>query len=266
MISTSGLGHKIDDSVILNDISLDIAKGGITALIGPNGAGKSTLLHLISALMPVQSGTVQIDGRDLGKTPRRDLARSLAILTQSSGITSRLTVRDLVAFGRWPHSHGRLTAADDTAIAQALNLFELDDLAHRYIDELSGGQRQRAQVAMAYAQETDWLLLDEPLNNLDPRHAQTLMSRLFDLSRPGAKMRSVVIVIHEVNYAAAWADRVVAMKDGKLVHQGLTREVLTSERLSALYDTPIRVAEVEGRPFVLHHRNEASVHRLSRSA
>ncbi|MEQ3624227.1 MAG: ATP-binding cassette domain-containing protein [Celeribacter sp.] len=254
MIEITGLNHVIGDAPVLHDINLSVPGGGITALIGPNGAGKSTLLHLIAGLEQRRHGRMRIDGAPAETLSRRDFACKLAILTQDTGVASRLTVADLVAFGRWPHCRGRMQGEDHTAVARALEMFDLTELSHRYIDELSGGQRQRAHVAMAYAQETDWLLLDEPLNNLDPRHAQALMARLHRMSRPGPDQRSVVIVIHEVNYAAAWADHVIAMKHGRVQTEGPAETVLTSAALSALYETPIRVTELDGRPVVLHHR------------
>lgn len=256
MIEITGLNHVIGDMPILRDIDLTLPRGGITALIGPNGAGKSTLLHLIAGLEPRRHGALRIDGTSAETLSRRDFACKLAILTQDTGVASRLTVADLVAFGRWPHCRGRMRDTDHAAVARALEMFDLTDLSRRYVDELSGGQRQRAHVAMAYAQETDWLLLDEPLNNLDPRHAQALMARLYRMSRPGPDQRSIVIVIHEVNYAAAWADHVVALKHGMVQAEGAPASVLTGEALSALYETPIRVAQVDGRPVVLHHRAE----------
>lgn len=252
MIEISGLSHAIGGAPILSDIDLTLPRGGITALIGPNGAGKSTLLHLIARLMPVQRGRIVIDGADLAATDTRALARRIAILPQNSGVPARLTVRDLVAFGRWPHHRGRPGPADEAAVAAALDAFGLGPLAARFLDELSGGQQQRAHVAMAHAQETDWLLLDEPLNNLDPRHARDLMARLHALSRGGG--RSVVVVIHEVNYAAAWADHLVALKDGRVLAAGAREGLLTAGLMADLYDMEAAVGDIGGRQVVLHHR------------
>ncbi|MBD9526579.1 ABC transporter ATP-binding protein [Paracoccus sp. PAR01] len=251
MIRISGLSHRIGKSAILHDISADLPKGKLTALIGPNGAGKSTLLRLIGRLEPLQSGSVTLDGEDLSRTPTDQLALRMAVLGQQTAIASRLRLRELVGFGRWPHHKGRPRPRDLEVVNQALAAFSLDDLADRFIDEISGGQAQRAYLAMTVAQETDWLLLDEPLNNLDMAHARSLMARLGELVRVGGK--SVVTVIHEVNYAAAWADHVVAMKQGRIVAQGSPYEVLTSETLSMLYDTPVGVGSHRGRPLVLHH-------------
>lgn len=254
MIRITGLNHRIGGAAILNGVDAVIPKGGITALIGPNGAGKSTLLHLIARLLPLQSGRIQVDGIDLARADTADLARRVAILPQNTGIPARLTVADLVAFGRWPHHRGRPGADDRRVIEEAISTFGLAPLAGRYMDELSGGQQQRAHVAMAHAQQTDWLLLDEPLNNLDPHHARDLMARLHAMSRPGPGTRSVVIVVHEVNYAAAWADHIVAMKDGRIVTAGKRETVMTEALMAQLYDIASPVLQMGERQVVLHHR------------
>lgn len=251
MIQLSGVCHQVGSTPILKSITTDLPRGKLTALIGPNGAGKSTLLRLIGRLEPLQSGAIRIDDLDLTQTPSADLARRMAVLGQQTQIASRLRLCDLVAFGRWPHHHGRPRAQDRAIVAEALETFGLTDLSARFLDEVSGGQAQRAYLAMTFAQDTDWLLLDEPLNNLDMSHARILMSRLSQLVQQSGK--SVVVVVHEVNYAAAWADHVVALKEGRVAATGTPSQVLTSETLSALYDTEVEVTEHRGRPLVLHH-------------
>ena len=252
MIDISGVTYAIGKAQTLKDVSLRIPRGMITALIGPNGAGKSSLLNLVSGQEPLQAGAVSVDGLQIGHTPSRDLALKMAVVAQHVGVASRLRIRDLIGFGRWPHNQGRPTEADRTMIAQAMTRFDLDALADRFLDEVSGGQRQRAFVAMAYAQDTDWLLLDEPLNNLDLRHASRLMAELHRLTKEQDK--SIVIVLHDLNYAMAWADHVVAMKDGALVFAGATQEVATAQSLSALYETDVRLVQTEYEVFVAHHR------------
>lgn len=250
MIQITGLSHDIGHQPILRDISLQLPKGGLTALIGPNGAGKSTLLRLMGRLEPLHTGQISIDGLDLRQTPTEELARHVAILGQQTQIASRLRLRELVGFGRWPHHHGRPRPQDADAVEAAMAAFDLIALADRFLDELSGGQAQRAYLAMTFAQDTEWLLLDEPLNNLDMSHGRGLMARLSGLVGDG---RSVVMVLHDVNYAAAWASHVVALKDGRIHAQGTPRQVLSGEILSTLYDTQIEVAQHKGRPLVLHH-------------
>nr|WP_303623810.1 ATP-binding cassette domain-containing protein [Shimia sp. CNT1-13L.2] len=238
----------------MKDINLDIPRAGATAIIGPNGAGKSTLLNLVARLQPLQTGSISIDGQDVGKTPTAQIAKALAIVSQQNFVASRLRVRDLVGFGRWPHHRGRMGPEDHEAVDQALAAFDLLSFQSRFLDELSGGQQQRAFVAMGFAQGTDWLLLDEPLNNLDMFHARALMKRVHGVSRSGAAGgRQVLMVVHEINYVAAWADHVVALREGEVALQGAPEEILTSAALSGLYEMDIQVSEHQGRPLVLHH-------------
>lgn len=250
MIEVSDVSCHLQGAQILAPATLTIPSGKITALIGPNGAGKSTLLRLIGRIAPLQTGKIVVDGLDLAQTPSDKLARQMAFLGQSTTLASRLRVRELVAFGRWPHCHGRPGPTDHAAVDAALAEFALTDLASRFMDELSGGQAQRAHLAMTAAQNTPWLLLDEPMNNLDLAHARTLMTYL-DATR--AKGGSVLIVLHDLNFASGWADNIVAMKNGHIHAQGTPAEVLTAPSLSDLYDTDIAVGEYQGRPLVLHH-------------
>ncbi|SOC11633.1 iron ABC transporter ATP-binding protein [Rhodobacter maris] len=249
-IEITGLSHAVQRTEILAPTTLTLPGGKITALIGPNGAGKSTLSRLIARIEPPPEGTVLVNGLDVAQTPGARLARELAFMGQHTGLASRLRVRELVAFGRWPHCAGRPGPADSAAIARALHDFELEPLAGRFLDTLSGGQAQRAHLAMAAAQQTPWLILDEPLNNLDLAHARALMAHLARLREAGG---SVLIVLHDLNFAAGWADHVVAMKAGAVVAEGPPAEVLTAPGLSALYETEIAVTEHCGRPLVLHH-------------
>ncbi|WP_095590661.1 ABC transporter ATP-binding protein [Actibacterium ureilyticum] len=249
MIETAHLDLHIGDTQILNDISLRIEPGVITGLIGPNGAGKSTLLHCLAGLTPVTGGTVRIDGQDPFSADDTARARMVALLQQSPAIVSRLRVHELVAFGRWPHHQGRPGPDDARHVDEALEAFDLTALADRPLETLSGGQRQRAFVAMTYAQDTPWILLDEPLNALDPRHARNLMARLDGLAR--TRGRSIVIVVHDINAAARWADRIVAMKDSRVLAQGPTQQVLTPATLLDCFDTPFDTIPHKGRTLVV---------------
>lgn len=251
MITIKGVNHQIGSVRILHDIRTKLPEGRLTALIGPNGAGKSTLMRLIGRLETLQSGQITIAGHDLVTTPTGDLAKVMAILGQNTAIASRLRVAELVGFGRWPHHQGRPGPEDCEKIAQALEAFALTPLANRFLDEISGGQAQRAHIAMSLAQDTPWLLLDEPLNNLDMAHARGLMTRLYNLVC--VQGRSVAVVVHEINYAAAWADHVIAMKDGRIMAEGDPDTVLTEKVLSELYDTNVSVGRHRDRPLVLHH-------------
>ncbi|MCA0270660.1 MAG: ATP-binding cassette domain-containing protein [Proteobacteria bacterium] len=249
-IEISGLSHAVRGAEILAPTNLKLPAGRITALIGPNGAGKSTLSRLIARIEPPVTGRVLVNGLDVATTSTDRLARELAFLGQHSWLASRLRVRELVAFGRWPHCKGRPGPADRAAVDRALAEFGLLPIAGRFLDTLSGGQAQRAHLAMTAAQETPWLILDEPLNNLDLAHARALMAHLARLRDGGG---SILVVLHDLNFAAGWADHVVAMKDGRIVAEGTPADVLTAPALSSLYETEICVGEHQGRPLVLHH-------------
>lgn len=251
MIAVEGVNHGLGGAPILTDVSVAIPRGGVTALVGPNGAGKSTLLSLIARLQPLQSGRITVDGLDVATTPSRALALRLAILRQDPGIAARLRVRDLVGFGRYPRSQGRPGPEDAAAVAEALDRFDLTALAGRFLDELSGGQRQRAMVAMTFAQGTDYILLDEPLNNLDMVFARGLMRELRTLADEFG--RTIVVVLHEINYAAAWADHIVALRGGRVVAEGPPEAIVTPEGLRAAFGAEIEVARVGGRLVALHH-------------
>ncbi|KAA2314202.1 ATP-binding cassette domain-containing protein [Pseudooceanicola sediminis] len=249
MIRLSGVSHFIGGAQILHDISLDLPKGGITALIGPNGAGKSTLLSLIARLTPLKQGEITVDTLKIGGCSDRDLARVLAIMAQSTHVSARLRVRELVGFGRYPWHRGRPGPADHALIEAALERFGLLPIADRFLDEISGGQRQRAFVAMAFAQDTDYLLLDEPLNNLDIAGARGLMRLLRDMADRDDK--TILIVLHDINYAAAFADRIVALKNGRIAATGAPDQVISDTLLRDVFDTDAKISRIDGRPFVM---------------
>lgn len=244
MIVTSDLRKAYGDTVVVDGVSLSLPRGGITSIIGPNGAGKSTLLSLMSRLLDATAGTVTVDGHDIASTPADVLARRLSILKQDNQIAARLTIRDLVAFGRYPHSKGRLMAPDHDIIADSIRYLGLDDLADRFIDEISGGQRQRAFIAMVLCQSTDYVLLDEPLNNLDMKHAVGIMKLIRRIADDLGK--TFVLVLHDINFASIYSDRIIAMRDGSVVHQGSPAEIVRREVLREIFDIDIAIHEVEG--------------------
>ncbi|PSJ62632.1 ABC transporter ATP-binding protein [Kumtagia ephedrae] len=252
MIEIENVSLRLQDTRILHDISLTLPKGGLTALVGPNGAGKSSLLSLVARLQPLQSGRIVVDGLPVDATPGRQLAKRLAILRQDPAVAARLRVRELVGFGRFPHGRGRLDDRDRALIEAALQQFGLQDLADRFLDTLSGGQRQRALVAMAFCQGTDYMLLDEPLNNLDMQFARQLMRDLRKAVEE--ERRTVIVVLHDINHAAVYADRIVAMKAGRVVADGPPSAVLRTEVLAEVFGYPMQVVEIDGAPLVLHHR------------
>lgn len=251
MIHLEDLCIDRDGRSVLRGLQARIPRTGLTALIGPNGAGKSTLLHAMAGLLPPAQGRVMVGDTDIAAARPQHRAHLVALLTQSPMIVPRLTVSDLVGFGRWPHHRGRPGPHDRDLVQAALTEFDLQELAGRSIDSLSGGQRQRTYVAMAYAQATPWMLLDEPLSALDPRYARDIMDRLWSLSRPGPDARGVVIVLHDLGMAARYADWVLSLRDGLLVSSGPRAEVMTSRDLSDLFDTSLAVEECRGHPVVV---------------
>lgn len=251
MIITERLSKAYDRTVVVDDVSLQLPAGGVVSIVGPNGAGKSTLLSLISRLLPMSAGTVTVDGLDVTRTSGDVLARRLAILRQDNHIAARLSVRDLVAFGRYPHSKGQLTVADRIHIERALTHLDLTALADRFLDELSGGQRQRAFIAMVLCQDTDYVLLDEPLNNLDMRHAVDMMKVLRRAADEFGK--TVVLVLHDINFASCYSDRIVAMRDGRILHHGPPEALVRSETIRDIYGVEASVYVIDGRRIVVYY-------------
>lgn len=241
MISLRGVRKAYSSETSIGPVDLDIPAGGITALVGPNGAGKSTLLTMIGRLMGMDDGQIEIAGFDVASTKSRDLARIVSTLRQDNHFVTRLTVRQLVGFGRFPYSGGRLTVDDEEVISRYIDFFHLRDLEHRYLDELSGGQRQRAYVAMVLCQETDYVLLDEPLNNLDIAHSVDMMRLLDDAARKLG--RTIIIVLHDINFAVRYADYICAVKDGQIVAFGSPGEIMRDDVLSPIFNTDITVID-----------------------
>ncbi|MFI8712524.1 ABC transporter ATP-binding protein [Brevibacillus brevis] len=243
MIEVRNVTKQYGSKNVVEIVSVKIAKGKITSFIGPNGAGKSTLLSMISRLLTKDQGEVFIEGQEIGQTKSSELAKKISILKQSNHITVRLTIRELVSFGRFPYSQGNLTKEDWKYVDEAIQYLELTDIQHKYLDQLSGGQRQRAYIAMVVAQNTEYVLLDEPLNNLDMKHSVQIMKvlrRLVD-----EKGKTVVIVIHDINFASVYSDYIVALKDGKVVKEGTTDEIITQPILKDVYDMDIRIEDIE---------------------
>ncbi|MFT4080712.1 ABC transporter ATP-binding protein [Rhodomicrobium sp.] len=251
MILANEVTKRYGDAVVVDGLSVTIPKGGITSIIGPNGAGKSTLLSMLARLLKMDGGSVTVGGLDVTTTASDVIARRLAILRQDNHLTARLTVRDLVTFGRFPYSKGRPTLDDKRHVERALSYLDLGALADRYLDELSGGQRQRAFVAMVLCQDTDYVLLDEPLNNLDMKHAQSMMKTLRQATRDLGK--TVVLVLHDINFASWYSDFIVALKDGKLAIAGSVDEVIREDMLRGIYGMEIQVHAVAGRRIALYY-------------
>ena len=248
MIETQNLTVAIDGTKILHDVSVALPDGKLTTIVGPNGAGKSTLLMAMGRLTSFRNDHISFDGSPIKDLPTASLAKRLSIFRQSTSITPRLRVRDLISFGRYPHNRGKLNGADLLIVEQAIARLDLSAFADRYLDSLSGGQRQRALLGMVLAQTGDVMLLDEPLNNLDIAHARSVMRVAREEVAIG---RTVAIVMHDLTIAAAYSDHVVALKDGRLHSMGAPQDVLTCEGLSDLYDTQVNVATVDGRRIIM---------------
>ncbi|MDO5646210.1 MAG: ATP-binding cassette domain-containing protein [Dermabacter sp.] len=250
MISVRDLTKRYSDTVQIGPVSADIPEGSITALVGPNGAGKSTILTMIGRLLTSDSGSVHIGGLDVLKTPSATVATTLSILRQENHFVTRLTVRQLVGFGRFPYSKGRLTKDDERVISEAIDFLNLTELEHRFLDQLSGGQRQRAYVAMVLAQDTRYMLLDEPLNNLDMQHSVQMMKQL---RRACDELgRTIVIVLHDINFAAHYADHIIAMNNGVVTEAGPPSEIVTSGTLSRVFHTDVEVVEGPRGPLAVY--------------
>ncbi len=251
MITLTDVRKSYNSEVSIGPVDLVIPAGGVTALVGPNGAGKSTLLTMVGRLLGLDAGTIEIAGWDVASTKSADLAKVVSVLRQENHFVARLTVRQLVGFGRFPHSKGRLTVADEEAISQAVDFLNLGELENRYLDQLSGGQRQRAYVAMVLAQDTDYVLLDEPLNNLDMKHSAQMMALL---QRAASELgRTIVIVLHDINFAAHYADHICAVKDGEVVEFGTPEEIMRDDVLSRVFDTSVQVIDGPRGPLAVYY-------------
>ncbi|MCC2521196.1 iron ABC transporter ATP-binding protein [Vibrio coralliilyticus] len=245
MIKLQNLTKLFGQSKVVDDASAEFEKGKVTSIIGPNGAGKSTLLSMASRLIDKDGGRVFIDCRSLSEWDTKELAKRLAVLRQANNITMRFTVREMVSFGRFPYSQGKLTEVDQLVIDKSISYLDLSDIQNKYLDELSGGQRQLAFIAMVMAQDTDYVFLDEPLNNLDIKHSLQIMRNVGRLAHEMNK--AVVVVIHDINFAACYSDRIIALKKGRVVAQGPVSEVIQSDILESIYETPFNIIEVNGK-------------------
>ncbi|SEJ75209.1 iron complex transport system ATP-binding protein [Bhargavaea ginsengi] len=242
MIQVRELSKFYGKKAVVEKVSVNIQRGQITSFIGPNGAGKSTLLSMVSRLLDADTGEVLVDKDDVRKMKSNDFAKRVSILKQSNFMNVRLTVRELVSFGRFPHSKGRLNEEDVRIVDQAIEYMELGDMEDSYLDELSGGQRQRAFISMVIAQDTEYVLLDEPLNNLDMKHSVQIMKILRRLVDELGK--TVIIVLHDINFASVYSDRIVALKDGRVVKDGPTEDIINSESLKEIYDMDIPIKQM----------------------
>ena len=263
-LAVEGATIGYDDRVVVADLTLEIPAGKITTIVGANACGKSTLLRAMARLLRVRAGRVLLDGAAIDTLPSRDVATVLGLLPQTPISPEGIAVADLVGRGRYPHQgwFRRWTPQDDEAVEEALRATDILDLADRAVDELSGGQRQRVWIAMALAQQTDVLLLDEPTTFLDVAHQVEVLDLLTDLNR--TRGTTIVMVLHDLNLAARYTDHLVALREGRLVAQGAPRDVVTPELVAEVFGMTAQVVPdpVSGTPLVVpvgrHHATPAT--------
>ncbi|HCQ9874819.1 ferric acinetobactin ABC transporter ATP-binding protein BauE [Acinetobacter baumannii] len=243
MIHVKNINKSYGNKPILTDVNVEFPTGQVTSLIGPNGAGKSTLLMMMARLIEPDKGEIFLNHQNIADIKTAVYAKHVATLRQAPGFNLRLTVEELVSFGRFPYSRGVLTEQDRQVVDEAIEFLSLEPLRKSYIDEISGGQRQMAFLAMTIAQQTDVLLLDEPLNNLDMKHAVQIMRALRRLC--DEQGRTVILVIHDINFATNYSDHIVALKNGKLHFSGLTEQVITEAQLNDLYELDFEITYSE---------------------
>jgi len=256
-LEATGLKVGYGTKTIISSLDVAIPDKKVTTIIGPNGCGKSTLLRAMSHLLPLQAGSVHLDGRDVHAMRRRDLARLLGMLPQSPIAPEGLLVSDLVARGRHPHQawFRQWSSDDEEHVYEALRLTHVEDLADRTIDSLSGGQRQRVWISMVLAQNTDILFLDEPTTYLDLSHSIEVLELVHGLSRD--HNRTVVMVLHDLNLALRYSDNLVVMRDGALIASGTPSEVISAELLEKVFNLHAVVVEdpITGGPMIVPLRN-----------
>lgn len=251
MIEVSNVTKRYDDTIVIDNVSVQIPSGGLTSIVGPNGAGKSTLFSMISRLEPMSEGQITVGGMDITRTDTGHLAKHLSILRQDNHTPLRLTVKDMVAFGRYPHSRGRMTVKDEEFINQAMRYLNLEDMSDRYLNELSGGQRQRVFIAMVLCQDTEYVLLDEPLNSLDMKNSVDIMKVLRRAVDDLGK--TVVVVLHDINFASCYSDYIVGLRGGRVECEGSPDAVITPAILKRLYGLDVAIHDIDGQKICVHY-------------
>jgi iron complex transport system ATP-binding protein len=243
VLKADSLNIGYGSRLVVEGLSLELLKGGVTALVGPNGSGKSTLLKTLARLLAPSTGVVYLNGKAISRMPTSAVAQEIAVLPQGPVAPAGLTVSELVEQGRYPHAGPlrMLRKQDYSAIGQAMKLTGMEDFAHRPLDSLSGGERQRAWIALALAQETPVLLLDEPTTFLDIGHQLEVLELVEQLNRD--KGMTVVLVLHDLNHAARYASRIVALKDGRIVADGTPTQVLTPALLAEVFNVHARIIQ-----------------------
>lgn len=250
MIEFRNIAKNYNQKTIVSNLNFKFSKGKITSIIGANGAGKSTLLALASRLVKPSSGEIFVDEKNIKAYKERDLAQKISILKQQNNINLRLKIKELVAFGRFPYSQGRLEADDKIKIDQALDYMGLKELENEFLDTLSGGQKQRAFIAMIIAQDTEFIMFDEPLNNLDMKHSVQIMKLMKNLVKDFNK--TIAVVLHDINFTSFYSDEIIALKDGKLLKHAKCDEIISSEILKQIYDMDIPVSQIDNKKICIY--------------
>lgn len=250
MIELKNISKSYNKKSIVSNLNLTFPRNKLISLIGPNGAGKSTILSLISRLLKPDNGEIYIDGKNINSYKENILAQKISILKQQNNLNLRLSIEELVSFGRFPYSQGRLNSQDKEKINEALNYTGLYEIKDKYLDALSGGQKQRAFIAMIIAQDTEFILFDEPLNNLDMKHCVQTMNLMKNLIKDFNK--SIIVVLHDINFASIYSDEILALKDGKIVKFDHTEKIINSEVLREVYDMEIPLVEFKNKKVCLY--------------
>lgn len=250
MINIKNISKKYGNKPVLKNISVAFPENSLISIIGPNGAGKSTLLSIMSRLISPDGGEVIIDGKSISDWDTNELSKTISILKQSNHTSLKLTIYELVSFGRFPYCGGRLTDEDKMHIDGAIDYMKLGDISNKYLDELSGGQAQRAYIAMTIAQNTKYIFLDEPLNNLDMKHSVSMMKTLKTLCADLSK--TIIVVLHDINFASVYSDYILALKDGELFNMAKTESIIAAHTLSELYNMDINIKQVNNKNICIY--------------
>lgn len=253
MIILENIHQSYGNKEVLKNISLTIPEGKITGIIGPNGAGKTTLFNVISRVIQSKSGKIQIDGVDILDS-KMNLSKQIAVLKQANHFNLKLTSYELISFGRYPHSKGKITKEDKKIIGQMISYLSLEEIKDQHIDTLSGGQLQRVLLAMVLVQDTKYIMLDEPLNNLDMKHGVEMMLLLQKFVDELGK--TIVVVMHDINIASTFCEHVVAIKDGEIYFEGPSENLMVEKTLNSIYDSNFCIREVDGKRICIYHKNE----------
>ena len=255
-IRASRIAVAYDLKPILKDLSVHLPEGKITTIIGSNGCGKSTLLKALTRIQGIQQGHIYLDGQSIASLPTKEVAKKIALLPQVLEATEGITVYELVSYGRFPHQKylGTLTPHDRGRIHWAMEMTKITTLANSEVDSLSGGQRQRVWIAMALAQDTDTIFLDEPTTYLDLNHQLEILELLERLNKESGK--TIIMVLHDLNLSARFSDHIIAMKKGEILFQGTVEDIITPERIETIFHIKAHIIDdpISKRPILLSYQ------------